>query len=165
MRHVKTGGRVRAQGVAAEPAPLVVYTSTEGHSCLQKAVEILGLGHANLRRVPVDGEWRMDAVALTRQIASDRAAGLTPACVAATAGTVNTGAIDPLDELADISRARGSVVSRRRGIRRARGTAARAGAAVQGPGPRRQRRARPAQVDVCAGRVRLCHRARPRRDA
>jgi glutamate/tyrosine decarboxylase-like PLP-dependent enzyme len=83
----------------------VVYTSAEGHSCIQKAIELLGIGHANLRRVAVTGDWQMDLRALRQQIADDRAAGLTPACVAATAGTVNTGAIDPLNDIADLCEA------------------------------------------------------------
>jgi glutamate/tyrosine decarboxylase-like PLP-dependent enzyme len=102
MRHVKTGGRVRADGLI-QPG-LVVYTSSEGHSCIQKAIELLGIGHANLRRVAVDSAWRMDVSQLERQVAADRAAGLIPACVAATAGTVNTGAIDPLGQIEEVCR-------------------------------------------------------------
>jgi glutamate/tyrosine decarboxylase-like PLP-dependent enzyme len=104
MRHVKTAGRVRADGVV--PPALVVYTSSEGHSCIQKAIELLGIGHANLRRVPVDSTWRMDVAALERLIAADDLAGLVPACVVATAGTVNTGAIDPLARIEDLCRRR-----------------------------------------------------------
>lgn len=104
MRHVKSGGTVRERGMGGDQPALVVYTSTEGHSCIQKAIELLGIGHANLRRIPVDAEWRMDVAALERQISTDRAAGLTPACVAASAGTVNTGSIDPLAHLADLCR-------------------------------------------------------------
>lgn len=107
MRHVKTRGDVRARGLAGDPAPLVVYTSTQGHSCVEKAVELLGLGHDYLRKIPVDAEQRMDVERLRRQIAADRAAGLRPACVAASAGTVNTGAIDPLDAIADVCAAEG----------------------------------------------------------
>ena len=102
MRHVKTHGDARTRGLANLGSSLVVYTSSEGHSCLQKDVELLGLGSANLRRVPVMSDWRMDVTALRRQIVDDRAAGLTPACVAATAGTVNTGAVDPLADIADL---------------------------------------------------------------
>ena len=105
MRHVKTGGDVRMRGLGLTGPALVVYTSTEGHSCIQKAIELLGIGEAHLRRIPVTSEWGMDVAALRRQIVEDRAAGLTPACVAATAGTVNTGAIDPLSKIADICRA------------------------------------------------------------
>jgi aromatic-L-amino-acid decarboxylase len=104
MRHVKTAGRVRADGVV--PPALVVYTSSEGHSCIQKAIELLGIGHANLRRVPVDSTWRMDVAALERLIAADDLAGLIPACVVATAGTVNTGAIDQLARIEDLCRRR-----------------------------------------------------------
>jgi glutamate/tyrosine decarboxylase-like PLP-dependent enzyme len=104
MRHVKTEGTDRAVGLRSSGPGLVVYTSVEGHSCIQKAIELLGIGHANLRRIQPSPDWRMDVAALTRQIADDRAAGLTPACVVATAGTVNTGAIDPLSEIADVCR-------------------------------------------------------------
>jgi glutamate/tyrosine decarboxylase-like PLP-dependent enzyme len=102
MRHVKTGGRVREEGVGNRR--LVVYTSTEGHSCIQKAIEILGFGHVNLRRIAVDADWRMNAAELQRQIAADRATGAVPVCVAASAGTVNTGSIDPLDAIAALCR-------------------------------------------------------------
>ncbi|MEO8257844.1 MAG: pyridoxal-dependent decarboxylase [Acidobacteriota bacterium] len=105
MRHVKTEGRVRALGMGGAQPPLIVYASSEGHSCIQKGIELLGIGHANLRRIPCTADWRMDVEVLAAQIAEDRAAGLMPACVAATAGTVNTGAIDPLDRLAALCRA------------------------------------------------------------
>jgi glutamate/tyrosine decarboxylase-like PLP-dependent enzyme len=105
MRDVKTGGDVRARGLPSGGSTLVVYTSTEGHSCIQKAIELLGIGHANLRRVAVTADWRMDWRALRQQIADDRAAGLMPACVAATAGTVNAGSIDPLNDIADLCEA------------------------------------------------------------
>jgi glutamate/tyrosine decarboxylase-like PLP-dependent enzyme len=72
MRYVKTGGQVRAEGMAGPQRALVVYTSSEGHSCIQKAIELLGLGHTNLRRIPVDAEWRMDVAALERQIDGPR---------------------------------------------------------------------------------------------
>ena len=105
MRHVKTHGDVRAHGLGRGGSTLVVYTSTEGHSCIQKDIELLGIGHANLHRVPVTSDWQMDVRVLRQQIAEDRAAGLRPACVAATAGTVNTGAVDPLAEIADLCEA------------------------------------------------------------
>ena len=133
MRHVKTAGRVRALGMAGTP-PLIVYTSSEGHSCIQKDIELLGIGHANLRRIPCTPEWRMDVGALEAQIADDRAAGLMPACVAATAGTVNTGAIDPLDRIAELCRARAALVPRRRRVRRAGGARPGAGRSLPRPG-------------------------------
>jgi aromatic-L-amino-acid/L-tryptophan decarboxylase len=105
MRRVKAQGDIRAQGFHGEPWPMVVYTSTEGHSCIEKAVELLGIGHDYLHKIPVDAEFRIDVNQLKAQIAADRAAGLRPVCVAASAGAVNTGAIDPLDAIADVCRA------------------------------------------------------------
>lgn len=102
MRHVKTGGTVRTAGLRAQKVPLIIYTSDQGHSCIQKAVEVLGIGSDCLRRISVDSDFRMDIDALRSQILQDRADGLMPVCVAASAGTVNTGAIDPLDAIADL---------------------------------------------------------------
>ena len=76
MRHVKSEGEDRARGLQSRDRSMVVYTSTQGHSCIQKAVEILGFGSDHLRRIPVDDEYRMDVAALERQLAADRAAGL-----------------------------------------------------------------------------------------
>ncbi len=103
MRHVATTGRSRTVGLGHPDCPTpIVYTSTEGHSCIQKAVELLGIGADSLRRIPVTSDWRMDLDALKRAIDDDRALGRLPACVAASAGAVNTGAIDPLQEIADL---------------------------------------------------------------
>jgi glutamate/tyrosine decarboxylase-like PLP-dependent enzyme len=94
------GWSVRAEGLQGGRPPLILYMSGEGHSSLQKAVELLGLGAAAIRTVPVDGPGRMQVPALRAALAADRAAGRRPFCVAASAGTAGTGAIDPLDELA-----------------------------------------------------------------
>lgn len=103
MRNVKSKGDIRAQGFTGEnAAPMVIYTSAQGHSCIQKAIELLGFGSDYLRKIPVKPDYRIDVEALEAQIAADRAAGLRPVCVAANAGTVNTGAIDPFDTLADL---------------------------------------------------------------
>ncbi|HLW48536.1 MAG TPA: pyridoxal-dependent decarboxylase [bacterium] len=95
------GGDVRAAGVP-EGARLMLYMSEEGHNCLRKSAELLGLGANAIRTIPVDGAWRLDVAALLAAIAEDRAAGRKPFCVCASAGTVNTGAIDPLDAVADV---------------------------------------------------------------
>ena len=91
---------IRARGLARLDAPLRLYTSTEAHSCIQKAVELLGLGSDSIRRVPVDAGFRIDVDALRSAILRDRDNGLRPFCVVANAGTVSTGAIDPLWQLA-----------------------------------------------------------------
>lgn len=104
-RHRATRGDVRDHGVAGEG--LTVYTSDQGHSAITKAVEVLGLGRDRLRSLPTDDDRRLDVDALREAIAEDRASGLMPMAVAASAGTVNTGAIDPLDAIADICRDEG----------------------------------------------------------
>lgn len=104
-RNHHAGGDIRADGL--QGARLVGYCSAEGHSCLAKAFEILGLGRRALRRIAVDSEYRIDQEALAAAIATDRAAGLTPFCVIGTAGTVNTGAIDDLTGLAEVCRREG----------------------------------------------------------
>ena len=92
---------VRARGVA-DRARLTVYASTEVHTWLQKGADICGLGIDSVRAVAVDQTGVMRIDALTRQIADDRARGLCPAIVVGTAGSVSTGAIDPLPELASL---------------------------------------------------------------
>ncbi|MCI0408932.1 MAG: pyridoxal-dependent decarboxylase, partial [Acidobacteria bacterium] len=81
---------------------LVLYVSEEGHSCLRKAAELLGLGERGVHVIPVDRDFRMDPGALEVAVRKDRTAGMIPFCVAASAGTVNTGAIDPMERLADL---------------------------------------------------------------
>jgi len=105
MRHVMSDGKVRHEGMMAQDAPMIVYTSAHGHSCIEKTVSALGIGSQNLRIIPVDSQYRMDIPKLREAIAADRAAGLHPVCVAASAGTTNTGAIDLLDEIADLCEA------------------------------------------------------------
>lgn len=102
MRHAHTGGDARRVGLQGGGAPLVIYASVEAHSCVEKAAILLGFGSDHLRRIPVDDARRIELGALARAIAEDRRAGLRPACVVASAGTVNTGAVDPFDALADL---------------------------------------------------------------
>jgi glutamate/tyrosine decarboxylase-like PLP-dependent enzyme len=102
----RQGRDVRETGLY-EHRPLAVYMSAEGHSCLRKAAELLGLGGQYVRTVPVDGTFRMDTSALRRLITADREAGVRPLFVAASAGTVNTGAVDPLEEIAEVTREHG----------------------------------------------------------
>ncbi len=83
----------------------VVYASTEVHMSIPKAVALLGLGHHAVRYIPVDGSFRMSLPELKRAIAEDRAAGKRGIAVVGSAGTVNTGSIDPLAEIAEIARA------------------------------------------------------------
>ena len=82
----------------------VVYASEEVHMSIPKAVAMLGLGRANLRLVPVDDTMRIDVSALKTEIARDRDAGRRGIALVGSAGTIMTGAIDPLAELADVAR-------------------------------------------------------------
>jgi aromatic-L-amino-acid/L-tryptophan decarboxylase len=102
-RNSKAGIDVREHGVAAIEKPLRFYCSDQVHSCHRKAMEALGLGNRALRRIPTDGELRIDLAALRTAIGQDRAAGFRPAGVIGTAGTINTGAIDNLQALAGMA--------------------------------------------------------------
>jgi glutamate/tyrosine decarboxylase-like PLP-dependent enzyme len=103
-RAMKAGGDVRSEGIAAAPAPLVGYASTEVHSCHDKAFELMGLGHSQLHKIPVDKDYLIDVAALERSIQEDKDQGLRPFVVIANAGTVNTGAVDPIEPLLEVSR-------------------------------------------------------------
>jgi aromatic-L-amino-acid/L-tryptophan decarboxylase len=92
------GWDIRDEGLQGHPR-LTMYMSDEGHSCLEKAAFTLGLGSP--RKVAVDADFRMDLGDLRAKVAADRRAGHRPFLVAANAGSVKTGAIDPLDDLAD----------------------------------------------------------------
>jgi glutamate/tyrosine decarboxylase-like PLP-dependent enzyme len=96
------GWDVRGDGLQGARPRLRLYVTAEGHSCLRKAAEILGLGASAVRMVAMDAELRMSVPALSEAVAADRRAGDLPFCVAASAGTVGTGAVDPLDAIADV---------------------------------------------------------------
>jgi aromatic-L-amino-acid/L-tryptophan decarboxylase len=101
-RHVQCGYDVRARGLQGADVHLTFYRTAEGHGCHQKAIEILGIGNDNLRTVAQDACLRMLPEALESAIRQDRERGSRPVAVIASAGTVNSGAIDPLRELAAV---------------------------------------------------------------
>jgi glutamate/tyrosine decarboxylase-like PLP-dependent enzyme len=78
---------------------MVIYASTETHSCIQKAAEIIGIGSEGVRKVRVNDKYQMDVVHLEQLIEEDRKNDNIPFCVVANVGTINTGAIDPLDRI------------------------------------------------------------------
>jgi aromatic-L-amino-acid decarboxylase len=103
-RALAAGGHdLRRNGLAGAPQ-LIAYVPAEAHSCVRRALELLGLGSSAMREVPLEG-GRLDATALRASIGADRASGALPALLVGSAGTVNTGAIDPLDALADVASA------------------------------------------------------------
>ena len=88
---------------AAQIENAVIYRTDQVHHCVGKAIRIAGLGECVQRTVPMDERFRMDVAALSRMVAEDRAAGLNPFLVIASAGTTDTGAVDPLGRIADIA--------------------------------------------------------------
>src|SRR5439155_13561079 len=102
-RNARAGFDIRERGVHGGPK-LTVYASTETHSSVRKAVELLGLGHDALRSIPVTADYAIDLRALRETLAADKAAGRRPICIVGNAGTVNTGATDDLRALAGLSR-------------------------------------------------------------
>ena len=102
-RNTKAEADIRSQGLQGVKRPMTLYGSEEIHSSLQKAVELLGLGSDCLRTVEVDAAFRINTAKLEEAIAADRERGFLPFCVIGAAGTTNTGAIDDLQALADIS--------------------------------------------------------------
>jgi aromatic-L-amino-acid decarboxylase len=101
-RNTKAGFDIRSLGLQSAPRNMVVYGSVETHSCNQKAIELLGLGNQYYRRVPVNDQYKVEVSVLKEMIIADRSAGLQPICVIGNAGTVNTGAVDDLNALADL---------------------------------------------------------------
>lgn len=102
-RNVMLGTEVRRRGVHREGQPTIrLYASTETHSSVRKAVEVLGLGNEAMHLIDADDAYRMPAVRLQQAIDADRRDGFKPAIVIANAGTVNTGASDPMVDIAEI---------------------------------------------------------------
>jgi aromatic-L-amino-acid/L-tryptophan decarboxylase len=97
---------VRKLGMAgrAEVARLRVYTSDQAHSSVEKAAIALGIGEDNVRRVRSDFAFRMDVGSLRTMIAEDRQNGFTPLAVVATVGTTSTASVDPVPDIAQVSR-------------------------------------------------------------
>jgi glutamate/tyrosine decarboxylase-like PLP-dependent enzyme len=100
----KANKDVAAEGLWNSGAPMTIYASEQIHMSIPKAVDILGLGRQQVRLVECDDRFRMNVPSLRRLIAKDLAGGLRPFCVVASAGTVNTGAVDPLDKVAQVAK-------------------------------------------------------------
>ena len=100
-RHSRAGFDVRSEGLAGQ-RPLTVYASSEVHACVTRAVELLGLGRRNLRLLEPDVEFRLDPASLDDELRRAVERDERPIAFVASAGTVSTGAIDPLAEIADV---------------------------------------------------------------
>ncbi len=107
-REQATGDAINEGGWAVyRGPPLAVYVSDQAHSSIEKGAKIAGFGRQNVRPVPSDGQYAMDADALARAIDADVAAGVRPAFVCATVGTTSSTGIDPLRRIGEIARHRG----------------------------------------------------------
>jgi glutamate/tyrosine decarboxylase-like PLP-dependent enzyme len=95
------GQSARAEGLQGRTSPLTLYVSEQVHNSVDKGAAILGLGLDYVRHIPCDAQFRMRIDLLKGAVRQDRREGLRPFCVVGSAGTVTTGAIDPLDALAD----------------------------------------------------------------
>src|SRR5688572_14330911 len=98
------GAEASRKGLWNAGQPMTLYASEEVHLSIPKAADILGLGRDNVRLVSCDERHRLRVDELGKQIQADQSDGFRPFCVVASAGTVNTGAIDPLDDIATVAR-------------------------------------------------------------
>ncbi len=103
-RTARAGWDVRKAGVSGSHPRLLLYASAETHTWIQKAADLFGFGTDAIRWIAVDAHQRMNTAGLRQQIDADRSRGDRPFLVVGTAGSVSTGAIDPLPELAAICR-------------------------------------------------------------
>ena len=103
-RRARAPWDVRQEGLGGAPARLVVYASTEAHTWLQKAADLFGLGLTSIRWIETDADQRLKAAELEQAIIDDRKNGRMPFMVIGTAGTVSTGAVDPLVDIAALCR-------------------------------------------------------------
>ena len=103
----RADSRFASDGVRAFAGPVAMYTSRECQPAWHKIVHQAGIGRSALRLIDTDGTGRMDAAALVRAVAMDRARGVVPVLISATAGTTGAGMIDPLEECARLAREHG----------------------------------------------------------
>ena len=108
-RDAKADWNVRAHGVGGRAGrTLRVYCSVDTHTWIQKAADLSGLGVESIRWIPTDSRLRMDVMSLERQLDADRATGDVPGVVIGTGGSVSTGAVDPLRDIAAVCREYGA---------------------------------------------------------
>ena len=100
----RSGVDVSQKGLWRVRRPATIYVSDQAHMSIAKAADILGIGREQVRVVETDENFRMDVRRLRASVERDAQGGFEPCCVVASAGTVNTGAIDPLAEIAEVAR-------------------------------------------------------------
>ena len=100
----KASRDIAAKGLWNQSAPMTIYASEQVHMSIPKAADLLGFGRDQVRTVACDERLRLDVRSLRERLEEDRRIGFQPFCVVASAGTVNSGAVDPLAEIAEIAR-------------------------------------------------------------
>ena len=103
-RNTKAEVDIKAKGLQNQSRKMMLYCSDETHHCLDRSVELLGLGNESLRKIPTDKDCRINLGVLKKTIEDDRKQNKHPFCIIGCAGTVNSGAFDDLNALADIAR-------------------------------------------------------------
>jgi len=103
-QRAKTGRDASRTGLWRSEAPMTIYASEQVHMSIPKAADILGFGRNQVRLIGCDDQFRMNVKLLREHIKQDIQAGAKPFCIVASAGTTNTGAVDPLSEIADVGR-------------------------------------------------------------
>ena len=101
-RNAKAEVNMKTKGMQSVEKKMVLYGSEEMHHCLERSVELLGIGNEALRWIPVDEKYSIKLGELEKAIKEDKKQGLYPFCVIGNAGTVNTGAFDDFNSLADL---------------------------------------------------------------
>ena len=95
---------VGRKGLWSAGAPMTIYASDQIHMSIPKAAEVLGLGRESVRLIPSNDRFQIDVPQLREQLNVDLRNGFRPFCVVGSAGTVNTGAVDPLNQIADVAK-------------------------------------------------------------
>jgi glutamate/tyrosine decarboxylase-like PLP-dependent enzyme len=103
-QRVEAGRDAARKGLWRTEAPMTIYASEQVHMSIPKAADILGFGRDQVRLIACDDQFRMSVRMLRERIAADLQSGLKPFCVVASAGTTNTGAVDPLAAIADVAK-------------------------------------------------------------
>lgn len=106
-RNSRANHNLRQKGLQGIPTKMTLYGSDQTHSCIQRSVELLGLGNEALRKIPIDNNFQIDIHKLEDAIKKDYDSGYQPFCVIGNAGTVNTGSFDDFNKLADICQREG----------------------------------------------------------
>ena len=103
-QRAKTGREAGRRGLWQSEAPMTIYASEQVHMSIPKAADMLGFGRDQVRLIECDDQFRLDVKHLRERINADIKAGTKPFCIVGSAGTTNTGAVDPLAEIADVAK-------------------------------------------------------------